>query len=65
MTTNPNITNEIIESYRHLIAAYLANSTEANIERIEAFEDANRGVADAYYQREVAKGGSNAYHDFK
>ena len=54
----------IIEAYRALIAAYLAASTIANEDAIEDFEEANPGVVDAYYQREVAKGGSNAYHDF-
>jgi hypothetical protein len=56
--------NAIIDNFRSLIAAYLANSTEANEDAIENFEAAHEGVADAFYQREVAKGGSNAYHDF-
>ena len=53
-----------INAYRTLIAAYLAVSIDANVDAVEAFEANNPGVADAFYQREVAKGGSNAYHDF-
>ena len=56
--------NATIEAYIILIKAYLANSTDDNVDAVEDFEEANDGVADAYYQREVAKGGSNAYHDF-
>ncbi len=58
------MTNATINKFRDLIAAYLASPTEANVDAVEAFEAANPNVADAFYQREVAKGGSNAYHDF-
>lgn len=56
--------DNIINGFRDLIAAYLANSTDANVDAVEAYEAAHPDVADAYYQREVAKGGANAYHTF-
>ena len=51
-------------AYRDLIQAYLDNSTIATEDAVEDFEAAHPGVADSFYQREVAKGGSNAYHTF-
>jgi len=41
--------NEVNE-YLDLIAAYLANSTDANVDAIEAFEAAHPGIADAAYK---------------
>ena len=40
----------IITEYLDLVAAYLADSTDANVDAVEAFEEANPGVADAAYQ---------------
>ena len=56
--------DEIINNYRALIVDYLALNSIANEDAVENFEAEHPGVADAFYQREVAKGGSNAYHDF-
>ncbi len=49
----------IIDQFEALIAAYLANSTDANIDAVEDFEAANPGVADASYQRGVK---ADPYH---
>ncbi len=41
---------ENIKIYLALIAAYMANSTEANVDAVEAFEAAHPGIGDAAYQ---------------
>jgi len=40
----------IINEYLALVAAYLKNSTEANVDAVEAFEEAHPGIGDAAYQ---------------
>lgn len=40
----------LINEYLALVAAYLKNSTEANVDAVEAFEAANPGIGDATYQ---------------
>jgi hypothetical protein len=47
---NNAINNAVIEAYLALVAAYLANSTDANVDAVEAFENENPGVADAAYK---------------
>ena len=47
------MTNDIINEFEALIAAYLAVPSDANVDAVEDFEAANAGVADASYQRGV------------
>jgi hypothetical protein len=56
--------NAVIDAYAALIEAYLDAANFETEGAIEAFEADHPAVVDAFYQREVAKGGANAYVTF-